>query len=202
MKVIGVDTQTHISAIAVDSVNKYIFYSITTWWIFNSPSSIIYRTKLDGTKKEEIVKQFKGYVTGITFDFNKKILYYVDHSRGQVFSLPYNSNITKVVGSQLTKPQGLSFYEDTLYMLITGGHMSKCTLYGYQRKCEEFQMNAYGAEHFVISQENRQPLNKNPCENNNCDGLCIPVDAGITCLCRSEQFVKENEKCPEVKVNL
>lgn len=59
-KLIDIDTHRQVSALAVDSLNKVMFYSVTSWWVLNSPSYVIYKCNLDGSGKVELVKFDKG----------------------------------------------------------------------------------------------------------------------------------------------
>lgn len=59
-KLFDIDIHRQVSALAVDSVNKVMFYSLTSWWVLNSPSYIIYKCNLDGSGKEELIKFSSG----------------------------------------------------------------------------------------------------------------------------------------------
>lgn len=48
-RLIPIDLHRQVSALVVDAVNRVIFYSITSWWMFNSPSYVVYKSNLDGT---------------------------------------------------------------------------------------------------------------------------------------------------------
>ncbi|KAK9873892.1 hypothetical protein WA026_002245 [Henosepilachna vigintioctopunctata] len=87
---IKVDLRNQISNLVVDSVNRFIFYTTTTWVMFNSPKYALYRTYLDGTGSQVIIGDTPGYVIGLTFDVNKKQLYYVDQHRGEIKRVNYD----------------------------------------------------------------------------------------------------------------
>lgn len=59
-KLIDIDIHRHVSELVVDSVNRVLFYSMTTWWVFNSPSYVLYKVYLDGTGMTELVKSTNG----------------------------------------------------------------------------------------------------------------------------------------------
>lgn len=59
-KLIEIDAHKQVSAITVDSVNQVLFYALSSWWVFNSPSYTIYKSNLDGSNVEEIVNTTTG----------------------------------------------------------------------------------------------------------------------------------------------
>lgn len=65
-KVINIDLHRQVSAMAVDSVNKKLYYALSNWWMFNSPTYMIFSTNLDGTGSEVLVEASSGKFTAIT----------------------------------------------------------------------------------------------------------------------------------------
>lgn len=59
-RVIDIDLHRQVSSLAVDSVNKFLFYTVVSWWVYDTPSFVIYKTNLDGTGRQELVGSSEG----------------------------------------------------------------------------------------------------------------------------------------------
>lgn len=200
-QVTEVDVHHQINALAVDPVNKLIFYSTTHWWIFNTPTSFVYKCRLDGSKNEEVIKASKGHITGITFDLNKKIIYYVDQTKGTISAINYDGSNERVLFTNLKRPNGLNLFEDHLYYWTSSGFMGKCKLYWEYGDCDTFKVSALNGDLFVISQLSRQPIReRSPKEN--CLHLAVSVDNGVKCLCEDGSVVEENQPCAAKSVSI
>lgn len=218
---INTDVHRQVSAIAVDSLNKYLFYSITSWWIFNSPSFIIYKTNLDGTGKQELVPSTPGkavlgnylptyltyfmiclgFITGLTYDLNKKVLYYVDQRNNQIRSINYDGTKNTAVFSNLTHPVSIKFFENHIYYSSQGGFMSKCQLFE-KRTCDTHKLQSQSIDLFALNQKSLQPNVEDACRNNTCTYLCVPGVARYKCVCSDGTFVSPMEKCLNKEVRL
>lgn len=64
-QLLSIDNNRQLSAIAVDARNKALFYSLTSWFVYKSPSYIIYKTNLDGSEPQELIKNTMGHITGL-----------------------------------------------------------------------------------------------------------------------------------------
>lgn len=191
----------HVTAISVDPVNKYLFYTTVEWWVFNAPHYSLYRSNLDGTKTQELVKASKGFITGLTYDSNKKLLYIVEHHEGHIYSINYDGTDLMAIIYNVTSPRGLNLFEDQLFFLTSRQQMGHCTLYGEIRHCDTFKIQSYMSQLFVILQESRQPTGKNICAKHNCTHLCIPSDVEVRCLCENGEVIGENKECPQNSVS-
>ncbi|XP_065166985.1 vitellogenin receptor Yl-like [Atheta coriaria] len=196
-KIIDTDPHSQVSALAVDANNKYIFYAVTTWWIFNNPQSVIYKANMDGKNIHELVKTTSGYVTGLAVDYNRKVLYYADQHLNTISRVNYDGDDKTLIITNVTKPNGLSLFEDHLYFMSPYGYMGKCNLFGLQRTCSMFRLNAYASEFLSLVQISRQPNATNACVGHSCSHICVPHDFGATCLCENGKTVQENEQCEE-----
>ncbi|KYB26208.1 vitellogenin receptor isoform X1 [Tribolium castaneum] len=186
---IPVDTHRQVSALVVDPINNVLFYSLVSWWIFNSPSYIVYKTNLDGTGGQELIKTSPGYITGLSYDLYKKELYFI--SQHQLSKIKYDGSDRTVLLSNLTQSVGLNFFENHLYFK-SGNFMQKCRLYS-PITCETFGLKG---DVFAIAQESRQPeFGNNPCQNHTCNQLCIPAKPQYRCLCENGKFVEPEEDC-------
>ncbi|RZC40516.1 vitellogenin receptor, partial [Asbolus verrucosus] len=194
-RLIPIDVHRQVSALAVDAANKFLFYSLTSWWIFNSPSYVIYKTNLDGTGSHELIKSRSGYITGLAYDLHKKELYYVDSHQGQLGKISYDGTMNVVLLSNLTRPVGLNFFENHLYFLTVGGFMERCRLYS-PTTCDSFSLDSHSTDLFAIVQESRQPVaEENPCRNHSCSYLCVPTQVHFGCLCEDGKVVSPGEEC-------
>lgn len=210
--VIGVDTHSTVSALTVDPINHYLFFSVTSWWVFNSPHSVMYRSNLDGTKVVELVKSSGGHVSGMTFDTNKKLLYFADQHLGIIASVKYDGTNKLQLFANLTRPSQLSLFEDHLYFMTgVGGNMGKCALYGEHTDssaprpsvCSTFRVSGAIAagETFVIAQQSRQRSvngdsneidgSGGACAVHQCSHICVGSEVGPRCLCEGGQVEKE-----------
>lgn len=144
-KLIDVDVHRHVSELVVDSVNRVIFYSLTSWWVFNSPTYVLYKADIDGTAITELVKSSNGktppnslisfnkffpagFISGLTYDMNKKLVYYADQHQGEIIRITYEGKQQTTLFSNLTHPFSLRFFEDNLYFSSSNGFISKCQL--------------------------------------------------------------------------
>lgn len=199
-KIKDVGFRDHVTALSVDPVNKYLFYAVTQWWVFNSPHYSLYRCNLDGTKAHELIKTSKGFITGMTYDSNKQVLYFVEHHEGEIHSINYDGTDLNVIIYNLTSPRGLNLFEDELFFLTSKQQMGKCKLYGETRYCDTFKLQSYTNQLFVISQESRQPKGDNICSKHNCSHVCVPSDVEVRCLCENGNLIEEGKECPHVAV--
>ncbi|CAG9766392.1 unnamed protein product [Ceutorhynchus assimilis] len=193
-KLIDVDIHLHVSELTVDSVNRVLFYSLTSWWVFNVPSYVLYKANLDGTGVTEIVKSTHGFISGLSYDLNKKQVYYADQHQGQILKISYEGKQKTTLFSNLTHPSSLKFFENTLYFATSNGDISKCLLYG-TRLCETFQISAHSYGLFTLVQEGLQPPLENPCKNSSCHFMCVASSSRYKCLCEDGSIVGEKEKC-------
>lgn len=192
---IPVDIHRQVSALVVDSSNKLLFYSLVSWWTFNSPNYVIYKTNLDGTGTQELVKSTSGYITGLAFDLYKKELYFIDQHQSQLTKIKYDGSDKTLLVSNLTRPVGLNFFENHLFFQ-TGGFMQKCRLYK-PITCDTFRLKS---DRFAVVQESRQPESDNACKNHTCSHLCVLGKSQYRCLCENGKFVAPEVECDDLKV--
>nr|QQK84939.1 vitellogenin receptor [Chrysoperla nipponensis] len=199
-KLITLDTET-VSALAIDAVNKYIFYATTFWWLYNTPKSVLYKVNLDGTHTQELAHKNLEFITGITYDIYKKKVYYVDQSTSKIERINYDGSARELVwsASNITHssnlhPYGLNLFEDHLFFMTPNGILKKCKLYG-NLQCEDIRLHRNTINHFVIAQDSRQFSLPNVCVGHNCSYLCIQSEVGIKCVCENGNVIQENEMC-------
>lgn len=201
-KIVELTSYDQISSLVVDSVNKYLFYSTTSWWLFNSPSSVIYKSNLDGSKAHELLKDDVGYITGLAFDYHKKMLYFSDQHLQEIQGIDYDGNNRAIIlkNSFVQHPTGLNLFEDYLYFLTPNGQMSKCKIHGGNKSCSAFKLYSYNTKMFLIDQESKQPRVKNACEDHNCTHLCVQSEIGAICICNDGSRIGDGVVCEAKKV--
>ncbi|KAF7284499.1 hypothetical protein GWI33_022088 [Rhynchophorus ferrugineus] len=193
-KLIDIDLHRHVSELVIDSTNGVLFYALASWWVFNSPTYVLYSTKLDGSDRKEMIRSTNGYITGITFDPNKKLLYYADQHQGIIFQVAYESHTPIPVFKDLHRLQGLKIFENHLYFSISNGDITKCRLYD-DKGCQTFKIHAYNHDQFLLVQEGLQSKLPNPCTNHTCQNLCVTHEREQRCLCSDGSVIKSREKC-------
>lgn len=144
---------------------------------------------------------FLGFITGLTYDFNKKYLYYADQHSNIISKTNYEGTSKTVLFSNVTKSTGLKFFEDHLYYLTSGGYMVKCKLYDV-RQCLNFKLHSYLTDLFTIAQDSLQPSVKNVCNNHTCTYLCIMGQNSYKCLCKNGAVVSPHQSCNSTKVRM
>lgn len=66
-KIINIDIHRQVSVMTVDSVNQLLFYALSNWWMFNSPTFTLCKANLDGTQNEIIVQTSSGKTSWIIY---------------------------------------------------------------------------------------------------------------------------------------
>nr|WBR46502.1 vitellogenin receptor [Coccinella septempunctata] len=191
---IKTDLHSQVSNLVVDAVNRVLFYSVTTWFLFNTPSCTIYKTYLDGSGRQALVEDIQGYVSGLTYDINKKHLYYTNQHEGTINRINYDGSMKTIISQNVTHSMGLEFFENRLYYLSSGGTMHKWKLYGPGSE-ETFKLDIFNDGLFSIAQKSVQPDGIDNCSNNTCSYLCLPSKTYYRCLCEDGQVIRGGEKC-------
>ncbi|KAL3286983.1 hypothetical protein HHI36_001469 [Cryptolaemus montrouzieri] len=191
---IKTDMQSQVSNLVVDAVNRVIFYTVTSWFIFNSPRYVIYKAYLDGTGKQVVIGDSAGHVSGISCDIDKKQLYYVDQHIGVLNRVNYDGTMKHTVMQNITNPMGLQFFENHIYYLSSSGLMHKCKLFGSNAD-ESFKLDTFNGGLFTIAQKSLQPKGLDFCANHTCSYLCLPSKTHFKCLCEDGRVINENEVC-------
>ncbi|XP_057655031.1 vitellogenin receptor [Diorhabda carinulata] len=196
-KLIDIDAHRQVSALAVDSINKVLFYVLRNWWILDSPNYVIYKTNLDGSNKTEIVETALGNIEDITLDINKQILYFKDHQAGTINSVSYRGGLVKPLFSNVNETRSLQFYENQLYYYQSDGFIISCKLYDGRTCSRRIKLNSFTNGNFIISQSSLQPKTRNICEGHKCPYLCIPTKVGFKCLCHDGKIGNITDVCVE-----
>nr|CAI5853201.1 unnamed protein product [Callosobruchus analis] len=106
------------------------------------------------------------YVTELTFDHNKRQLYFLDRHSGAIVRVPYD-------GSENSTTQQRILFKD-IFKSAAG------------LQCDMFKMHAGAASQFVILQDSLQRPVVDPCRNHTCRYLCVASSGANrrSCLCQ------------------
>lgn len=202
-RIIRFTTREMVKALAVDAVNKYLFYAVVHSSSFGNPQSAIYKAGLDGTHKELIVSK-PLYVTALECDTYKKQLYFIDTHSKTLQSVSYLGGVPKAIirhENTITNPSGLTIFENIAFIINTGSPEAvKCPLYG-EGTCKAFNLNVYNAEDIVVVAPSRQRKVYNVCENNRCSLICVQAELGSKCLCQNGEIVQYDVQCDNNSIN-
>uniref|UniRef100_A0A182JZY0 EGF-like domain-containing protein n=1 Tax=Anopheles christyi TaxID=43041 RepID=A0A182JZY0_9DIPT len=191
-----------VKALAVDPVNRYLFYAQLYSWIFQVPHSIVFKARLDGTLQEVVTKQ-AGVISAVAVDPQSQLLYYTELASNTLCRVNYlGQHLQVLVHGQphlLNHPLQLSVYENQAIIVNRAiGTIGQCQLFaGY--RCERFSVNVPPSKQLVLVQESRQPLVKNVCEHTNCTHLCVAVESKGRCVCENGLEIREGDRCPAPK---
>ncbi|KAF5274097.1 hypothetical protein FQR65_LT04495 [Abscondita terminalis] len=193
--IVDIGINNNITSIAVESVEKLLFYAVHSSHILGSYGTFIYRCNLDGKHLQKLVKMDSSPISGITFNIYTRTLFYI-HIIGDAYKTDYDGHNPIKIISNLTSPSSLATFEDHLYFSTPIGYMSKCALYGNYQPCIDYKMYAGVIYQFAIFQNSVQPQTPNTCSNL-CTDLCVVVAGKPKCVCKKKGF-----ECHHVDVKL
>lgn len=200
-----------LKALAVDADQARLFYAAIRTETFSQPRTQLHMTRLDGSRRELLLRKERSYVTAIAVDPHQQQLYFVDmHSRtlemisyrGRGKQLRLQAAIVLLQKSNaLLQPTGLSLYENHAYIVNMGAKEAvRCQLYG-QISCSAINLNVMNAQDIVVAGRSRQPAAaSNPCHHAHCAGMCVLADYGYECMC-GDAVVSETQQCPPGSTN-
>uniref|UniRef100_W4VRI0 Putative yolkless n=1 Tax=Corethrella appendiculata TaxID=1370023 RepID=W4VRI0_9DIPT len=195
-----------VKTITIDPIKKYIFYSLMHFWVFNLPNSVIYRSSLDGRRKE-IILQKPAHISAMACDVDKELLYFTDWNTNSLQSVNYDGSNRKEIVKRhpdaISKPIALSIFENSAFIVNMATSMiGKCDLYGNHR-CRVFDLVVSNSNSLIVVQESRQPMIPNVCDDHliDCKGLCVQSDRRGKCLCSDGTPVKSGEPCNDIDEN-
>lgn len=197
------DKNIAVPELVVDPISKYIFYTVTHWWVYDNPITILYRANLDGSHVIELRNEKLNLISGIGIDHHQKTVYYCDKHKNTIESVSYNGSDHRILVKEqklLTAPNGLDVFENYAYTLVYGStRMIKCRLFG-NYACTVIDAYISNADSFKISQYSKQLLHENACENSNCMYLCVPADSGPKCICKNGLMIAPGSSCVDVSI--
>ncbi|XP_062138201.1 putative vitellogenin receptor isoform X1 [Drosophila sulfurigaster albostrigata] len=196
-----------LKSLAVDGHHARLFYAVMRQESFGQPETELYVARLDGSRRELLLRKERSYVTSIAIDPHQQLLYFVDlHTRTlEVISYKARGNrqsrILLQKSNALRRPTGLSIYENHAYIVNMGANeLVRYRLYG-QLTATAIPLSVTNAQDIVVAGQSRQPAApSNPCEHAHCSGMCVLADYGYECMCGSE-IVSESHPCPHGTTN-
>lgn len=197
--IINFHVNSRITALTVDSINKYVFYSLSNWETSNSPS-ILYKCRFDGSDLQLIYHSVNDFISGLTYDFHKRILYYSDQINGRISKIQYNGADQMVIIGNLTKPAAPAVFDDHLCFYLPSGYISACPLFKDYQACRGYRFYGHFNEKYAIVHSSRQPVVRNVCQNNSCSHFCVPMEDEFQCLCNSDTVNHDVNYCQLTKV--
>ncbi|XP_064556763.1 vitellogenin receptor Yl isoform X2 [Drosophila montana] len=199
-----------LKALAVDAHKARLFYVAIRSESFGQPITQLHMARLDGSRRELLLRKQRSYVTAIAIDPHQQVLYFVDlHShtlemisyKGRGSGKQREAHVLLQKSNALLQPTGLSIYENHAHIVNMGAKEAvSCELYG-QRTCKAINLNVLNAQDIVVAGWSRQPVaTKNPCQHAHCSGMCVLGDYGYECMC-GDAVVPETEQCPHGTTN-
>ncbi|XP_032691228.1 vitellogenin receptor-like isoform X2 [Odontomachus brunneus] len=186
-----------VTSIVVDPKNRWLFWSQTTWQVYNNPFSEIYQTDMMGSNMKIIGSRNIGVVSGMAIDHIKSKLYWTD----SFYKTIELSNLDGTQRSTFLKtdkhqPLSISIYENSLYWLMgSNGQLQKCKLYG-EKLCESINVGSDNIhKHFAILHVSNHPPAENPCKVINCNYMCVLKDKDAACICQDGKPIMPNNIC-------
>lgn len=195
-----IDLHSFVSAIAVDPVNKYVFYvqvfeSTSVRGFETAPVSSIHRMRLDGSDDKEIHKS--DTVFALTLDIQQKRIYFTESSTQSLLALDYDGDSTQTFRTNnryLREPISINVFENVAYIVNRrSSEITQCKLFG-SRDCHQINLMAMGMSKIVIAQESRQQPMVSMCAEHSCDAICIPADTNVKFLKR-DGSEEQLERC-------
>lgn len=100
-------------AFAVDPTSGYMFF--TKW---GQSVSMLERSKLDGSERKPIVEEKIVYPYGVTIDYPKKCIYWVDTYLDYVEKVDFDGKhrATVLRGAQVRNLHGITVFQNKLYL--------------------------------------------------------------------------------------
>ncbi|KYN07112.1 Vitellogenin receptor, partial [Cyphomyrmex costatus] len=192
---VEIEDKAKVESIAVDSINRWLFWVQITWQL-DVPFSKICRTDMMGTDMK-IISSDAGFVSGIAIDHIKLKLYWSDSFTKTIKSSNLDGSQRSIfLRTNMYHPFGISIFEQSLYWLMdTSGQLQSCKLYG-KKSCKIINLgtnNVY--RQFSILHISRQPVVENPCDGENCDYMCVLKKENATCICSDGKSIESNNTC-------
>jgi low-density lipoprotein receptor-related protein 1 (alpha-2-macroglobulin receptor) len=200
-------------SLALDSRFGYLFWSD---WEENDPQ--IERSTLAGEERKSIFKLKTiggGWPNGITLDYIKKRIFFLDAKIREIYSVDYNGQNPKRIlknPEYLHHPFAISIYENSMFWtdwrlssaIIADKYSGNNVTIFYQASIQPFDVK--------VMHPSRQPWDYNgegtgkeiisPCENSPCSHLCL-LNSNNTYKCACPHMMRlsdnNNTECEKVK---
>ncbi|XP_029163122.1 LOW QUALITY PROTEIN: vitellogenin receptor [Nylanderia fulva] len=201
--IVKIEGVARVSSLKIDSKNRWLFWSQTTWQVHDKPFSEICRTDMMGAGMKIISFRHIGVVSGLAIDYIKSRLYWSDSFRKTIESSNLDgSQRSTLLNTDMHQPLSINIFENSLYWLMgSNGQLQKCKLYG-NKSCEIMNIGPNNIhKHFSILHTSIHPLVENLCEKLNCNYMCVLKAKTATCICQDGKPITPNSTCTELRKN-
>ncbi|GAB1865448.1 Putative vitellogenin receptor [Camponotus japonicus] len=195
--VVKIEGVAKVTSLIIDSKNRWLFWSQTTWQVHDKPFSEICRADMMGANMKIIGFRDIGVVSGMAIDHMKARLYWSDSFRKTIESSNLDgSQRSTFLNTNIHQPLDISIFENSLYWLMgSNSQIQKCKLYA-NRSCEIMDIGSSNIhKYFAILHVSRHPLVENLCEKQNCDYMCILKTNDAVCICQDGKPTTSNNTC-------
>ncbi|XP_051173151.1 vitellogenin receptor-like isoform X2 [Leptopilina boulardi] len=202
---ISLDKVGNVFALIVDSVNGWIFWSLSKQGSYSK--SEIYRAELSGINPISIVKSRVTIISGLAIDHERSRLYWCDILLRVIESCDFDGNDRKLIyENDVYHPMQLNIFEDHLYWLSgISEKIQKCPLLN-NNNTEECEIIDTGMsdihKFFTIMQKSRQPFVKDRCAEHKCEHICVLTKDDSACICEHGYPSRTNGTCTSTETEL
>ncbi|KYM77742.1 Vitellogenin receptor, partial [Atta colombica] len=197
---VEIEDKAKVGSLLVDSINRWLFWSQITLET-DKPFSKICRSDMMSADIK-IIDFDVGFVSGMTLDYIKSKLYWLDSFNNAIkLSNLDGSQRSTFLRMNMHHPLSISIYEQSLYWLTgINGQLRRCKLYG-NKLCDILDIDTNNIHRqFAILHISRQPFNwydkdKNLCDKEFCDYMCVLLKENATCICSDGKPIKSNTTC-------
>lgn len=186
-----------VKSLAVDPINRWIFYAVVYRQPMRPLESEIYRARLDGNSPTLVLRTMS-HVSALACDYDRDMVYYTEWDSPAIWSVTYSGhNATKVLqNEQIRRPLSISLFEGCARVVSMASNVVvKCKLYG-SKACDLYKLNVDNPGHLITVQESRQRTNvRDMCDSLNCTAICIMHDDYADCECDDGVIVDTKTPC-------
>ncbi|XP_031616659.1 prolow-density lipoprotein receptor-related protein 1 isoform X3 [Contarinia nasturtii] len=151
----------------------------------------IFSASMDGTDKNNLVKQGIEWATGLTIDYPTQRLYWADHRKGTIETILLNGkgrHIVTTFKNRTMLPKRIQVFEDNLYITLYDQTIYRINKFGHDQGeilVESFQR---ASDLFILHPLRQDSKIQNPCQKYPCEDhhVCLLSSSdrlGRTCKC-------------------
>jgi len=189
-------THTDIEGICVNPIDLFVIWSDFDTDGYNAK---IYKARYDGSNKIPLVNKNISRPFSLAIDYTIKRIYWVNIFEGQLESVDYNGNESKLIyqSKKLRAISEIDLYNGFIYWSTVGSdNIYRINTIGAE--FSEFTLYEHFSRKFKITHSSRQPNGSNLCVNTNCQYLCVPIAfSSYRCLCPDTNVYNLSESCEE-----
>jgi hypothetical protein len=135
------ESHKQIPSIQVDPINRFLFFVELSNPIYLPPTSIIMKTRLDGSDDQKVMNGT--HITAISLDIDEQKVYSTDMTLQSLQVIDYSGENRQTIVKQtrfLKRPISMSLFDNHAYILnrVTPG-ITRCSLYG-EKECRVIEI--------------------------------------------------------------